>query len=342
MLLNHCNQVKKIRFLILPLLIGLVFTSCSNQQDIFTLKGQFKNLNEAELYFWTPQGGRGKIDTIYVHQGKFTYQSPQAQAGWYTMLFQNMSEQVIFAEPGQSVEISADATHLRNMKIKGGKANALMTEFRDQIGQETQESAITQQAQAFIQQHPESIVSVYLFQKYFVQRPDTPVETLSTLMALLAPHHTSDSQLQQFQAQLTATQQAGVGHKAPDFQVRDAQGRNLTLSSFQDSTLVLCFWANWMSDSKDDLRKLKEHAREFKSDVTVLTVSLDLQRFSWRAFLRIDTIPGKHVCDLQGYKSPIVSAYGVQDLPTYILIDKQQQITAREHTVEKLLDKIKR
>lgn len=322
------------------LLAGLGLFSCSGQQDKFILKGQFTNLNEAEIYFWTPDGGRQKLDTVMVHQGKFTYESPQSKPGWYTLLFQNMSEQVIFSEPGQSVELQADATHLRNMKIKGGKANALMTEFRKETLEDTQESAIAAKAQAFIQAHPESLVSLYLFQKYVMQRPDTQLQDAAPLVTLLLQHHADDAILQQCQSTIAAAQQSATGQPAQPFQVTDHKGRTLTLDSFRDSTLVLCFWANWSEQGKDDLRKLKAAQTDCRKDATILTVSLDMQRFSWRTFLRIDSIPGKHVCDMNAWESPVVRAYGICEIPTYILIEKNQ-VTARESTIDPIIAKLR-
>ena len=150
----------------------MVVFSCSGQQEKFSVRGEFTGLNDLEIYFWTPEGGHGQVDTVYVRNGRFAYESPQSAPGWYTMLFQNMSEQVIFAEPGLDVEVEADATHLRDMKIEGGKANKLMTKFREQISSETQMQAIINHAQDFIKKNPKSIVSVYLFEKYFLQRQE--------------------------------------------------------------------------------------------------------------------------------------------------------------------------
>lgn len=53
------------------------------------------------------------------------------------IVFPNFSEQPIFAESGKSVDIKADASHLKEMEVKGTKTNELMTKFRQSILNDT-------------------------------------------------------------------------------------------------------------------------------------------------------------------------------------------------------------
>ncbi len=53
------------------------------------------------------------------------------------IVFPNFSEQPIFAESGKSVEIKADASHLKEMEVSGTKDNELMTKFRQNILNDT-------------------------------------------------------------------------------------------------------------------------------------------------------------------------------------------------------------
>lgn len=305
------------------------------------VKGQFTGLRDAELYFWTPEGGHGKVDTITVREGKFAYESPQTEEGWYTMLFQNMSEQVLFAEPGLKVEVTADATHLREMKVEGGEANKLMTQFRKELGADSKRPAVAQKAASFILQHPGSIVSVYLLQKYFVQDMDDVKQTKQLLDSLVSAQPERPLLLR-LKKELDALEKVRVGQKAPAFEVRSQKGETRTLESYKDSTLVLCFWAQWQNDSKEDLRQLKDFRKEWDDDVAILTVSLDLMKISWRTVLRVDSLPGSHVCDLMAWENAAVQAYGITELPAYFLIDKKQKITAREKELKKIHEKLKK
>jgi hypothetical protein len=49
------------------------------------------------------------------------------------IVFPNFTEQPVFAAPGKSVDIKGDASHLKEMKVKGTKPNELMNQLREQI-----------------------------------------------------------------------------------------------------------------------------------------------------------------------------------------------------------------
>ena len=46
------------------------------------------------------------------------------------LVFPNFSEQPIFAKPGETVDIKADTSHLKELEATGTKDNELMNDFR--------------------------------------------------------------------------------------------------------------------------------------------------------------------------------------------------------------------
>ena len=60
------------------ILLALIAVSCSDSDDIFRLKGKFKNFNQGEITIFS-QMGRGSIDTVRLAEGKFTYDLTQEQ-----------------------------------------------------------------------------------------------------------------------------------------------------------------------------------------------------------------------------------------------------------------------
>lgn len=61
------------------------------------------------------------------------------------LVFPNFSEQPIFAKSGKSVEIKADASHLKEMEVSGTEDNELMTKFRKNILKDTPPEAKSMQ-----------------------------------------------------------------------------------------------------------------------------------------------------------------------------------------------------
>ena len=90
-------------------------------------------MNQGEFYVYSTDGGMEGMDTIKVVGGRFTYEMPCHDDCTLMIVFPNFSEQPIFAESGESVELKGDASHLKEMEVKGTKNNELMTKFRKSI-----------------------------------------------------------------------------------------------------------------------------------------------------------------------------------------------------------------
>lgn len=102
------------------------------------------------------------------------------------LVFPNFSEQPVFAEPGKSVSISADASHLKQMEVKGTKDNELMTQFRERCLQATPPET-KKYAEEFISDNPDSPVSVYLVFRHFMQQPDADFARAAACSPSLPP-----------------------------------------------------------------------------------------------------------------------------------------------------------
>ena len=162
----------------------ILLTACGVDSGHFKISGRFLNMSQGNFYVYSPEGIIDGIDTISVVGGRFTYERPLEQEGTLMLVFPNFSEHPVFAEPGKSVTINADASHMKEMEVKGTKANEQMTKFRKQTAKASPPETVAK-AEEFINDHPESPVSVFLLKKYFVQ-PLTPdyakAERLATTM----------------------------------------------------------------------------------------------------------------------------------------------------------------
>ncbi len=108
----------------------LILTSCGARSGYFQIEGKFLHMNQGEFYVYSPDGGFEGMDTIKVQGGRFSFEKPCKENYTIMIIFPNFSEQPIFAESGKSVDINADASHLKEMEVKGTKTNELMTKFR--------------------------------------------------------------------------------------------------------------------------------------------------------------------------------------------------------------------
>ncbi|MBQ0060933.1 MAG: DUF4369 domain-containing protein [Bacteroidales bacterium] len=297
---------------------------CTGLEEHTLIKGKFENLREGELYFYSAQGMRNQIDTVTIHEGKFTYQLPVTKPGYTTMIFPNMSQQVVFVAPGLEVNIQADATNLKGIKIDGGELNKEMTEFR----------AGNQDASQHIKSHPTSLVSTYLFQKYYIQQSNQ-LKQARELATILQKAQPQNAELASLTSALNQRKLTDPGQKAPAFTINDYTGKEHSLSDYKDHSVLLCFWSTYAQDSRDAQREMKTYFKENEKpkDLDIINISLDIQKMVFRGTFR-DSIPGIHCCDLHGFDNPMVQAYSITELPTYILINPNGNIKARKYSFE--------
>ena len=108
----------------------LLLGSCGPEGDKFRLSGRLRNFNQGEFLVYSPDGGLVGIDTIKVRDGRFSYEKEVRKEVTLMIVFPNFSEQVVFAAPGEEVEIKGDATHLKEVSIKGTDENEELTKLQ--------------------------------------------------------------------------------------------------------------------------------------------------------------------------------------------------------------------
>ena len=158
------------RHLTYLILLTLVLVSCGVDGKHFKLEGRFLHLNQGEFYVYSTDGLLNGIDTIKVEGGRFAYEIPCEEEGTLVMVFPNFSEQPVFAKPGKTVEVKADASHLKELEAEGTDENKLMTAFRKQISNMSPQQAVDVAAE-FVKHNPKSYVSAWLIRKYFILAP---------------------------------------------------------------------------------------------------------------------------------------------------------------------------
>lgn len=309
------------------MLVTLV--ACHHDQDTMTLEGTIKNVKQVDLYVYAEGSTNPYIDTIHVRENKFTYQRKLSRPEVLTLLYPNFSEMLLIAEPGKEVELVADASNLSETVIKGTKENELLTEFRLATnGKGDSEKRLA--AQQFIYDNVSTQAAVAVFREYFVKAANPLYAEAQPLLDTLSVVQPENELLRSMLVRFTPQLLCAVGQKLPTFEEISITGDTLTNTQFEGKPTVVILWATWVKDMRKHLRYLDDLQREHGKDVNFLLVSLDLSRIDCQRYLKYDTVHAPIICDQQALQSPLVSTFGVRQMPTFIAADKNGVILKRD------------
>ncbi len=328
-------MTKHITYLIL---LTLVLVSCGVDGKHFKLEGRFLHLNQGEFYVYSTDGVLDGIDTIKIEGGRFAYEIPCDEEGTLVMVFPNFSEQPVFTQPGKTVEIKADASHLKELEAEGTDNNKLMTAFRKQVSNMSPQQAIDAAAE-FVKHNPKSDVSAWLIRKYFILAPKPDYAKAKQLLDLMIAEQPKNGKLVNLQQQLIGLA-ATVGKSLPIFTATDINGNKVTQANLtQSPNAVVFLWASWNYESTDMQRQLKRLKAAKGNGLSVIGVCIDPSKSEMQQYLRQDSISWPTINDGMMFDTKIAKQLGLSQVPANILL-KNGKIVGRNLRMNELKEKI--
>lgn len=303
--------------IVLFLLLVLILISCGTRSGHFKMEGRFLHMNQGELYVYSPDGGIDGLDTIKIEAGRFAYEIPCSKPATLVIIFPNYSVQPIFAESGGSVEVKADASHLKEMEVKGTDDNELMTKFRKQIANSSPPDELKYAIQ-FIKDHPESTVSVYLLNRYLIQTETPDYKQAANLLKILLKEQPGNVTLGRLQRQISGLGTLKVGDKLPNFTTKDINGKLINNATLANQTIIISTWAAWSYESLDFQRALNDAVKAGK--IAALGISVDANPKEVRQVLKNDDITFPNVCDGKMLSTPLLKTFGLTTVPDNIVV----------------------
>lgn len=151
------------------------------------------------------------------------------------------------------------------------------------------------------------------------------------------------------QVKVDVVEGINLGNKAPEIMQAAPKGNVITLSSFKGKMVLIDFWASWCGPCRAENPMVvaaynKYHSLNFKNGkgFEILSVSLDQNATAWEKAIEKDQLIWPyHVSDLQGWSNAAAVRYGVNSIPTNVLVDGNGIIVAknlRGEALEKALE----
>ena len=134
-----------------------------------------------------------------------------------------------------------------------------------------------------------------------------------------------------------------VGQKFTDFEMQTPEGKNVKLSDYvgKGKVVLVDFWASWCRPCREEMPNVVEaYKRYHGKGFDVVGVSFDANKDAWQKAVSDLGLEWHHISDLKGWQCAAAPVYGIQSIPSNILVGPDGKIVAADLRAEALLSKL--
>lgn len=118
------------------------------------------------------------------------------------------------------------------------------------------------------------------------------------------------------------------GVDAPDFALKDPQGKSVTLASFRGKWVVIDFWGTWCSWCIKGMPRMKQLYRENRDRLEIIGVACGDKREQWQKAVKAMSLEWVNVIDPMDapVEESVAARYAVEGYPTKVIVDPEGKI----------------
>ncbi|WP_303326822.1 TlpA family protein disulfide reductase [Butyricimonas paravirosa] len=115
------------------------------------------------------------------------------------------------------------------------------------------------------------------------------------------------------------------GQPSFNFRYLDVNGKWVSLKDLKGKYVYIDVWATWCGPCKAEIPYLKALEKEMKrKKIVFVSISIDENKKEWKTFVEMEKLGGIQL--YAGKVKDLVSFYGIDAIPRFILLDKKGNI----------------
>lgn len=134
------------------------------------------------------------------------------------------------------------------------------------------------------------------------------------------------------------------GEKAPAFTATIMDGSEFALEDLEGKYVLIDFWGSWCGPCRRESPDIvalyqKYNNAQFTNanGFEVISIGVENKEERWKSAIEKDGLNWKyHIAQMDRFKSPIVSQYGVKEIPTKYLLNEKGEIIGVNQSVKEI------
>lgn len=351
--------------------IAIAFVACSKPTPQFTINGNLEGLADGTVYLKQRIAGEATtLDSAKSVGGKFALKGSVVVPDMCIIVLGERKQIPILLE-NKEIQVAGKADDLRNVTITGSasqdemkalneKGTALNEKMKELYGKyaeakktanvmeiawleaqlDSLDSHQTAMQKNFVTGNPNSFVAPVILQQI---QYGMEADEIQGYLSKFSPEVMKSASAKALAERVTVLQSVAVGKIAPDFTQNDSIDSPIKLSDVyaKHEYTLIDFWASWCGPCRAENPNVVAVWKEFNAKgFHVMGVSYDSDKDKWLKAVASDQLTWTQVSDLKGWGNATAKIYGINSIPSNLLIDKTGKIIAKNLRAEKLREKI--
>lgn len=181
----------------------------------------------------------------------------------------------------------------------------------------------------------ENVDQYFVSQVFWIVQQITTAENVKEIYAQLPVESKKNDRVVQVMNDIRIKESIQPGKPAPDFTLKTPAGEDLSLTDLRGKIVLVDFWASWCKPCRASFPHMKELYKKYNAKgFEVLGVTNDSNHKAWKKAIKDDGIPWLNVADEFPTEGPVrtakvITSYGMDYLPSTVLIDQEGIIIAK-------------
>ncbi|MDB2675043.1 AhpC/TSA family protein [Flavobacteriales bacterium] len=346
----------------------VIFTLASCTDDRGTINGTLTNAeNDSWIYLEkiSPTDVI-KVDSCKIDNSTFSFNYSSDSINFFRISFSNENYALIAFNKGDTIEFKANATTLVDYEAIGSdevEGNTLLLNIIRRLKQNTDSLSLIYQKsigtdeeelvlnsiriqydellenhkkniEQFIDENPTLFINLIAGQQLGSIADN--INYYKKIYTNLESKYPNNLWIENIKENVLSLEKTAVGAIAPDFSIKDENGKPFSLSSLRGTVVLLDFWASWCVPCRKENPMVVELYKEYKpKGLEIIGISLDdstrneSAKNEWLKAINQDGLKWIQLSELQGFESPICKEYGIESIPSTFLIDEDGVIIGR-------------